>query len=66
MYKCDKCICIKCKNYFGNGGNCENCSMCTVSISNKEPCKTCDDFCNYYSVNERRVKNVTISNERVI
>lgn len=24
MYKCDKCICIKCKNYFGNGGDCEN------------------------------------------
>ena len=44
MYKCDKCICIKCKNYFDNGGDCENCSMCTVAINNKEPCKACDDF----------------------
>lgn len=44
MYKCDKCICIKCKKYFGNGGDCENCSMCTIAINNKEPCKVCDDF----------------------
>ena len=44
MYKCDKCICIKCKNYFDNGGNCEYCSMCTVVISNEELFKHCDDF----------------------
>ena len=46
MYRCDKCICIKCKNYFGNNGDCEQCLVCGISIAT--PDKTlfneCDDF----------------------
>lgn len=44
MYKCDKCICINCKNYFGNGGDCEQCLMCEISIADKTPPSACDDF----------------------
>lgn len=44
MYKCDKCICINCKNYFGNGGDCEQCLMCGISIADKTPPSACDDF----------------------
>ena len=46
MYRCDKCICIKCKNYFNNNGDCEQCLVCGISIAT--PDKTlfneCDDF----------------------
>lgn len=46
MYKCDKCICINCKNYFDNGGDCEQCLMCGISIAaaDKTPPSECDDF----------------------
>ena len=33
MYKCDKCICVNCKNYFENNGDCEQCLMCGISIN---------------------------------
>ena len=46
MYKCDKCICVNCKNYFGNNGDCEQCLMCGISIitSDKALHSECDDF----------------------
>lgn len=46
MYICDKCICINCKNYFDNGGDCEQCLMCGISIAaaDKTPPSECDDF----------------------
>lgn len=46
MYRCDKCICINCKNYFDNGGDCEWCLMCGISIAaaDKTPPSECDDF----------------------
>ena len=46
MYKCDKCICANCKNYFDNNGDCEQCLMCRMSIttSDKALHNECDDF----------------------
>lgn len=44
MYKCNKCICLNCKKYFDNGGECDYCLMCTASITNNELFKKCDDF----------------------
>ena len=46
MYKCDKCMCVNCKNYFGNNGDCEQCLMCGISIitSDKALNSECDDF----------------------
>lgn len=46
MYRCDKCICVNCKNYFENNGDCEQCLMCGMSIatSDKAPHNECDDF----------------------
>ena len=46
MYKCDKCICINCKNYFDNNGDCEQCLVCirSIVIDDKTLHNECDDF----------------------
>ena len=46
MYKCDKCICANCKNYFDNNGDCEQCLMCGVLIITSDEAlhSECDDF----------------------
>lgn len=60
MYKCDKCICMNCKNYFNNGGDCEQCLMCgkSITISDNDMCNECDDFELYKKV--IKINNLTL------